>query len=277
LEWIARRHFQAELGRSAAATVSSDVRALVERGLALDAIENLVRQASEASQAQTDGVRLGDSVMIWSSDEHFAWPNIGDLSPGYVIGYVKDQSFNRDRAQAARLELLGELGRREPSALAYLSEDWLRNCAGAVQSRAARATAGSYIDVGLCKLQLSIFDSLASMEVANSPTEREALLGVLRAAFIALEPLVTILNDRLDLDKKLRVVLRAFAQGDRKTFEQGVKDSRVKLYVLSVTRKDPALRNAFEAAFAAMAQLRNWPLPTPSEPKRVPPGVSTNE
>jgi hypothetical protein len=275
LESVARRHFQAQLGRSAAAAESSDVRTLVERGLALDAIEILVEQARQESQAPTDGVRLSNSVTIWSSDEQFAWPNIGDLSSGYVIGCVAKRPFNREHAQAARLELLGELGRREPAALAYLSEAWLRTCAAAEQSREARAAAGSYIDVGLSKLQLSIFDALASIGNA-SPTERESLLGVLHAAFVALEPIVTILDERPRLDRNLRAVLRAFAQADRETFEQGVKEGRSSLSILGIVRKDPTPENAFEAAFATMARLRNWPLPPPSERNRVPPNASTN-
>ena len=85
LEWIARRHFQSELGRSAAAAELSEVRELVERGLALDAIEILVDQARNSGPG---GVRLDDSVRVFSSDIHFAWPGRGDFSPGYVVAYV---------------------------------------------------------------------------------------------------------------------------------------------------------------------------------------------
>lgn len=267
LEWIARRHFQTELGQSAAAAESSDVSVLVERGLALDSIETLVAQIGNAGPGQNNGVQLGGAVRVWSSDSSFAWPEIGDLSPGYVVAHVATRlrMFNLDSAKKARIELLGRLGQRGPDALAYLSAAWLRTCAASKQPRAERAAAGMYVDVGLSELDLSIFDAASETEQGS----RESLRTTLHQAFVALEPIVTLLGDeRPKLDYILRSVVSAFARSDHRAFDEGVAAARVTLYVLGVTHKDPTINNAFESAFATMAKIRNWPLRSVSDSKK---------
>jgi hypothetical protein len=262
LEWIARRHFQAELGQSAAAAESSDVRVLVERGLALDSIETLVAQIGNAG-----GVQLGGAVRVWSSDSSFAWPDIGDLSPGYIVAHVatSQRMYNLDSAKKVRIQLLGRLGQRGPDALAYLSAAWLRTCAAAKQPRAERAAAGTYVDVGLSEFDLSIFDAVSKTEQCS----RESLRTTLHQAFVALEPIVTLLGDeRPKLDYILRSAVGAFAQSDHGAFDEGVAAARVTLYVLGVTHKDPTINNAFENAFATMAKIRNWPLHSANDSKK---------
>ncbi len=232
---------------------------LVERGLALDAIETLVAQSGNAGPGHNDGVLLNGAIRAWSSNSNFAWPNIGDLSPGYIVAHVATRLrvFSLDHAQKPRIELLGRLGRREPDALAYLSAAWLRTCAAAKLSRAERAAAGTYVDVGLPEFDLSIFDAVSETEQGS----REALRTTLHAAFVALEPLVTLLGDeRPKLDNTFRSVVSAFARGDRGAFNEDVAAARTTLYVLGITHKDPTINNAFEGAFATMANIRNWPL-----------------
>ena len=132
---------------------------------------------------------------------------------------------------------------------------------------------GTYVDVGLCKLDLSIFDA----ESATAPDQREALREALRAAFVLLGSLdlnpvlnlesldLHMFNPPMDeriavLDSILRSVSRAFAGDDRNMFDQAVNAALFPLVMLRIRVKDPTVNNAIEAVFAMMMRLRKWPL-----------------
>jgi hypothetical protein len=206
-------------------------------------------------------VKLGERVRVFSSDSSFAWPGIRDLSPGYVIARVTEPNERFDRAQvdAHRKQLLGKLGRLDLPELDYLSNAWLRTCEATTQPKAARAKDQSYVDVGLCKLDLSIFDAMSAIPEDTVSDGRDALCAALHEAFFTIESLSGTdlygIYQVASLDMNLRSAATAFVGGDRATFDQEVRAAGGVLNLMRLTKADPT---AIEAAFKMMARHRNW-------------------
>lgn len=205
LESIARASIQTKLGDAAVVAQSDDIRALVERGLALDATETLLDHGCAENHERT-GVQLSEGAWVFHTNRDFKWSETFDLSPGYVVAYL-GQCTNADLETAQRDcgTLIATLGSCSNAKLGYLSESWLRTCKAEVQSPGA----GEYIDSGLCMLDFSVFNALS----ATPEARRENLQRFVASVFTALGA-----NNRR-AEREFRRALKAFAENDRNRFE----------------------------------------------------------
>jgi hypothetical protein len=279
LELVARRHFRSQLGHSIAVAESAEARALVEGGLALDAIETLgdALLAKRAEDVDEQGAaflfaegagRAGGMVSRAGGSStrllHFGQPyrhGLPGLSSGYVIGYRwagPGPSRTPAHAMEWQRNLLAKLGRMSAEEVEALTVGWVTAVLAAFPL--SGGTARRKMPRGLSRLHLpTIFLALRGAIEHGLPAERREDF---RTALIELEQAI---EDLVRLTSPLKTIaserfLAAAGEASGKVFQKLATDllGWEKIVVkLQPERGPPALARV-RNALASVTQIRGW-------------------
>jgi hypothetical protein len=163
-EQLARLYFRRELG-GAAATSDSEVAQLVEKGLAADLVRQLQTDVLNAQKQRPPNLQFKMSTGVfyfWTVNESLAWPDVGDLSPGYFPGYYTILDFTPQKAEDAKKQvnhLLARLGRMSQRKKEHLCKMWLSQCDAMMASRRWEP-----LDTNLPLMKMPLFSALLALE-----------------------------------------------------------------------------------------------------------------
>jgi hypothetical protein len=172
IEKVARSHFREQLGSSAAAS-KPEVGALIENGLALEAVELLRLNIGNTANATPPGVRYVkdfDAMRVWAADDAFEWPNTGALSPGYFVahrGMKMSSDWDAESNEKERQNLLGKLGRMSMTELNFLTNAWSDTCDTLLSPGDSDGKA--FIDGDLTRLRLPVLQARLALAKRGAP------------------------------------------------------------------------------------------------------------